>query len=192
MRIYRVTSVVVVRSENRLIVQAAGLAASPGWTNANLKADDPNPEDRVLEFALDATPPTGITLPVLTPISASIVVDGSEVDGVIVKSRTNSIEVHASEFQSVGSPITTLAIGEEGPLPTTRMLGEEGPPLTTLRLGEEDPTFRWGEGPLGTDVRVDDPAAISAGGGLTTLALGEEGGPVDPRLLGRGTPFGGF
>lgn len=213
MKVYRVTSVSVVRSDSKLIIQSNGLTATPGWTHSSLITDDPAPADRVLEFALDATPPGGISIQVLTPVSASVVVDASDVDGVIVKSRTNSIEVHASEFQTVGSPLTTLvfgeegphpstlAVGEEGPLPSTQMLGEEGPPLTTLRLGEEgstifygesNPTNRIGEGPLGTDIRLDDPAITQLGGGLTTLALGEEGGSTDPRTFGQGTPFGGF
>lgn len=214
MKIYRVTGVVVVRADDRLIVQVSGLSASPGWTAISLKVDDPNPEDRVLEFALDGTAPGGITIQVLTPVSASVVVPAENVDAILVKARTNSVEVHASEFQAVGKPITTFAIGEEGPLPTTERIGEEGPPITTLRLGEEgrppitllfpaaedptrlfvenDPTFKFGEGPLGTDIRLDDPAAFAAASGLTTLAVGEEGGPVDPRTLGQGTPFGGF
>jgi hypothetical protein len=215
MKVFRITSVVVVRSEGQLIVQATGLASSTGWTNPVLNSDDPNPADKVLEFAFEATPPSGISLPVLVPLSASTIVDGKNVDAIIVKARTNSIEVHASEFQEIGAPVTTLAIGEEGPPPSTAKLGEEGPPLTTLRLGEEDPpfttlanvpgeenptllqgeggtTFRFGEGPLGTDIRVDDPIAFQSGAGLTTLAVGEEGGPIDPRIFGRGTPFGGF
>jgi hypothetical protein len=39
-----------------------------------------------------------------------------------------------------GPIYTTLALGEEEPLPepTTKALGEEGPIYTTLALGEED------------------------------------------------------
>ena len=208
MKVFRLTGVAVVRVDGNLIIQATGLSATAGWTEIALSTDDPNPGDRVLEFALDGTPPAGVSLQVLTPVSASVVVPGDKVDGVLVKARTNSIEVHASEFQSTGSlpadpPVSTRAIGEETPfpLPTTERFGEEGPPFTTLRFGEEDPsrfigenlpTLLIGEGPLGTDVRIDDPAAFNGGGGLTTLALGEEGGPIDPRLMGRGTPFGGF
>lgn len=209
MKIYRLSSVAVVRVGSNLIIQASGLSATAGWTGVALSTDDPNPGDRVLEFAMDGTPPDGVSLPVLTPVAASVVVSGDNVDGVLVKSRTNSIEVHASEFQGSENPpakppLTTLAIGEETPFPfpTTERFGEEGPPITTLRLGEEDPsrlfgedppTFPVGEGPLGTDVRIDDPAPFNGGGGLSTLAIGEEGGgPIDPRIFGRGTPFGGF
>ena len=110
MKIYRVTGVVVVRADDRLIVQVSGLSASPGWTAISLKVDDPNPEDRVLEFALDGTAPGGITIQVLTPVSASVVVPAETVDAILVKARTNSVEVHASEFQAVGKPITTFAI----------------------------------------------------------------------------------
>lgn len=65
--------------------------------------------------------------------------------------------------------------------------GEEGPPLTTLVLGEEEPF-----GPLGTDIRVDDPIGIAASARATTLVFGEEGGGGrDPRIDAR-SPFGGF
>lgn len=214
MKVYRLTSVVVVKANEGLIIQASGLSATAGWSGLELQVDDPNPGDRILEYGFEGKPPSGISIQVLTPVSASTVVAADNVDGILVKSRTNSIEVHASDFQSASRPVTTFALGEEGPLPTTLRLGEEDPPTTwrigeegfpsTLFVGEENPTterfgeeefstLRFGEeGPLGTDVRVDDPAIFSSGSDLTTLAVGEEGSPVpDPRRFGR-TPFGGF
>ena len=222
MKIYRVTSVAVYRSERHLIVQAAGLASSSGWANARLTADDANPADKVLEFAFEADPPNGISLPVLFPMIASVTVENDDAEAVLVRARTNDVTVHATEFQSLKRDrdaasisqlaardpqvLTTLALGEENPpelgrggerSPFTTMAiipGEGGPwpfpPLTTLRFGVETGPI----GPLGTDIRVDDPAASFASSGLTTLMLGEEGRPsqIDPRVLGQGTPFGGF
>ena len=100
MKIYRVTGAVVVRTEQGLIVQASGLSATAGWTSITLKLDDPTPEDRIVELALEGTPPSGLAIQVLTPVSASLVVPAENVDGVLIKSRTNSIEVHVSEFQT--------------------------------------------------------------------------------------------
>jgi len=34
--------------------------------------------------------------------------------------------------------VTTMGLGEEGPVLTTQAIGEEEPKPTTLRLGEED------------------------------------------------------
>ena len=214
MKIFKLTGVVVIKTTDGLIVQVNGLSATAGWSNLSLQLDDPNPNDRVLEYVLEGNPPDGISIQVLTPVSASAVTKAANVDAILVKSRTNAIEVHASDFQSVDKPVTTLALGEEGPLPTTLRLGEEDPMPTTYRigeegfpttllLGEENPTterlgeeefstHRFGEeGPLGTDIRVDDPVVITNGGGLTTLAVGEEGPSIPDPRTGR-TPFGGF
>lgn len=171
MKIFQVTQVTVIKhgeSPATLCIQASGLAASSGWTNPRLdNAADPNPEDAVLEFSFDADRPTGVVLPVLTPISASVnITPENGADAVIVTARTNSITVHASEFKTLptdSGPITTLALGEEDPVVSTRAAGEEGPVASTRALGEED---------------------------FTTLALGEEG-PVTTEALGEEQPGGG-
>ncbi|MBT9313959.1 hypothetical protein [Leptothoe spongobia] len=197
MKIFQVTQVTVIKhseSPLRLCIQASGFAASSGWTNPRLNNSvDPAPEDAVLDFSFDADRPTGIALPVLTPISASIeVAPSTGADAVIVSGRINSITVHASEFITPSpnspGPITTLAIGEEGPtfttfaigeedpFPSTRALGEEGPPLTTEALGEEGPvpsTRAFGE---------ENPP-------FTTLALGEEGPPITTLAIGEEEPM---
>lgn len=218
MKILQVTQVTVIKQSDNplsLFIQASGLAASTGWINPRLDGSkDPNPEDAVLEFSFEADRPGGITLPVLTPITASAVVTPKNgADAIVVAARTNSVTVHASEFRgpaptTAGSPerLTTLAVGEETPPSTTLRLGEEGPILTTFRIGEEGPfptTLRFGEeGPLPTtlrlgeegpwtDPRVDDPIGLTAlGGGETTLAVGEEGG--DPSTMSAGEDGGVF
>lgn len=212
MKIFQVTQVTVIKHSDsplRLCIQASGFAASSGWTNPRLdNSADPAPEDAVLDFSFDADRPTGIFLPVLTPISASIEVTPSTgADAVIVSSRTNSITVHASEFITTmptpptgpittlalgeeGPTLTTLALGEEDPFPSTRAIGEEGPPLTTQALGEESPmpsTRAFGE----EDPPVTTLALGEEGSPVTTLALGEEDPMTDPRLDNPRPPFWG-
>ncbi len=155
MKVFRVTQVTVIKQSEsplRLIIQVMSLAASSGWTNPRLEnSADPTPADAVLEFSFEADRPSGIVLPVLTPISASTEVSPSNgADAVIVSARTNSITVHASKFLTISpapGTVTTFALGEEGPLPTTLALAEENPP-TTLAVGEEGlmpTTLRFGE-----------------------------------------------
>lgn len=177
MKIFQVTQVNVIKQSEsplKLIIQVMGLAASTGWTNPRLdNSADPTPADAVLEFSFEADRPSGIVLPVITPIAASIEVNPSNgADAVIVSSRTNSITVHASEFMTLSptpGTVTTFALGEEDPVPSTLAWGEESPIPTTRRFGEENP--------------------------ITTLAVGEESPITNPRVddprLGGG-PFGNF
>jgi hypothetical protein len=196
MKIFQVVEVAVLKIDKQLHIFANGMAATTGWTNPRLTADDPNPDDAVLEFAFEADRPSGVSLPVLMPISTSLTIDvEKDVDGVIVKARSNSVTVHVSEFQT-GSPVpprppittqvpasegplTTLRLGEEGPPMTTLRLGEEGPPTTMLRHGEEDPPFTT----MGIVPGEEDPITPFRGEGLTTFRFGEEG-PLgtDPRV----------
>ena len=91
MRLYQVTQVVVVRqSENplKLLVHAMGVAASTGWTNPRLDpSGDPNPEDAVLEFGFEADRPQDNSLPMLMPVTASIVVTPRSADAVVVSAQ---------------------------------------------------------------------------------------------------------
>lgn len=199
MKVFSVNQVTVIKvseSPLRLSVQASGLTSTSGWSNPRLdNSEDPSPKDAVLEFSFDADRPEGATLQVLTPIHASIdVKPANGADAVIVKSRTNSITVHASEFVVqaalnqisthilLESPTTTFSIGEEMPhLPTTFRLGEEIPTLA-FAGGEGGTTFRLGEEGPHTDPRIDDP-----------LIFGGRRGPIgpDPGPFGPG-PFGSF
>lgn len=214
MQIYSVQDVRVFRKSGKpleLIITATGLAATTGWTNPRLDdSTDPKPADAVFELSFEADRPSGISLQVLTPVSATHVVKPTAgADVVIVKARTNSITVHASEFidEPTAAPagaesFTTMAVGEEMPptfvmpgseglFPTTLMFGEEHP--TTRRIGEEITTQRFGEEGPWTDPRVDDPMAPML---RPTFGAGE-----DPRVSrwpgidpfsGGGGPFGGF
>ena len=181
-KVLRVTVIKVSESPLTLSIQAEGLAATSGWTNPRLdNSADPNPDDSILEFNFDADRPSGISLPQLTPIMATVDFEPSNgADAVIVSARINSITVHAGEFLNPGdSPAqpTTLAFGEEDPGPTTRALGEEGPSpdFTTQAFGEEEPSSRalGEEGPP----QPPQPTTLAVGEEdprFTTLALGEE------------------
>jgi hypothetical protein len=227
MIIFQVTHVTVIKvssSPLKLEIHASGLAATSGWTNPKLDPVATPPGDHILEFAFEATPPDGISLPVLTPIQAATEVEPpNPIAGVTVIARTNRITIHASQFssgqftthiageenptteaigeehpttliageenpttQAVGEEHpTTLPVGEEHPTtlavgeehPTTTLLGEEH--VTTFIVGEEQPTTLWRGEESTTHPQLDDPA----GGGFTTLAVGEEQG---------GGPFGQF
>jgi hypothetical protein len=97
---------------------------------------------------------------------------------------------------------TTLALGEEGGVPSTRALGEEGGVtteradeegggITTFAVGEEGgSTERLGEeGGVSTRGRGEEGGASTRalgeeGGGISTEALGEEGGGVSTKAIG--------
>ncbi|MEM9089619.1 MAG: hypothetical protein AAGC93_12840 [Cyanobacteria bacterium P01_F01_bin.53] len=193
MKIFQVTQVRVIKQSESpltLCIQVSGLTASAGWTNPRLdNSEDPDPDDAVLAFSFDADRPTGPVIQVLTPISASIVVNPANgADAVIVSARSNSLVVHASCFVSPEPtpPITTLAVGEEDPVASTRALGEEDPVASTRALGEEDPftTLAVGEeGPA-----VPSTRAFGEEEPLTTLAIGEEGPGPSTRAAGEEDP----
>jgi hypothetical protein len=190
MQVYKVTQVTVIRQKESpltLLVQAFGLTSSTGWINPRLdNSKDPTPTDAAHELSFDAERPSGISLQVLSPTTASVVLEPKNgADAVIVSARTNSITVHASEFLDPttlpqrpfpGGPVTTLAIGEEG-LPITLKVGEEH--WTTLRLGEEGP---W------TDPRSDDPIDPLD----DWLGRRGSGSGVGPIAGAAGGPFGRF
>src|SRR5436189_127636 len=139
MRIYSVNQVVVVRTSESpltLTIHAMGMASTSGWTNPRLDpSGDPNPQDAILEFSFEADRPTGLSLPVLTPIQTTVEIKPQNgAYAVIVHARTNSVTVHASAFMGPVQPapaaqamFTTLAVGEENPPPTTLAVGEEHP-----------------------------------------------------------------
>ncbi len=98
-------------------------------------------------------------------------------------------------------PLTTLAVGEEGPGPTTLAVGEESQPTTymlgeegstTLAIGEEGPTtLRYGEeGPTTDAIGEEGPTTQAIGEeGPTTYMVGEEQSGGNPSS---GNPFGSF
>lgn len=180
MKIFSVDQVWVVRRNQDppdIVIHAVGRTATTGWKNPFLdNSADPNPDDAVIELSFEAERPDGVSLPVLTPISATLAIAGSA-SAVIVRARTNSISVHASQFQpEVGATPTTTFVTGEAQVPTTTIALEELLPPTTF-LGFEQlfpTTHRLGEEGLSTDPRLDDPA----------------GPPFTNNLVRLGGPFG--
>jgi hypothetical protein len=205
MQILSVLSVIVAKlSGNSLLVFAVGRVPTTGWTHPRLdRVPSTIPDDRVLEFDFNADPPTGPSGDVVLPITASVEVNPDHpVDAVIVKSRTNSIVVHATEFVSgLGGPITTFMIGEEIPL-----INWQAAPASPVA-----PTGTTGPSAAVAPVRGAQSALsvttfIVGEEGWTSLPFIEEENPTahageswtDPRVddpaargSGRG-PFGGF
>jgi len=187
MRIFRVDHVAVVKTSDdplKLTIHAAGVTSTSGWMNPRLDpSGDSNPKDAILEFSFEADRPEGVSLPVLTPVQATVESSPSNgVEAVVVHARTNEIVVHVSDFLAPIPPkpaaqamFTTLAVGEEDPHPTTTAVGEEHP--TTLAIGEEGPTtFIVGEEHTTTlAIGEEHPTTLIAGEEHpTTLAVGEE------------------
>lgn len=185
----------------KLSVSVSGWATSSGWRDADLAPMEKilSP-DGILDLDFVAVPPDGISMPVLTRMSANMIweADVERLVGVKIYARSGDvIEMvggHsggiAEQAENVATtlaigeedrpPMTTLRLGEEGPRPTTWRIGEEGPFPTTKRLGEE--------GPWPKTLRIGEE-------GPKTMAIGEEGpkpwfGESDPRTEGPSGPRG--
>ncbi|MFO1108630.1 MAG: hypothetical protein U1E61_05570 [Bradyrhizobium sp.] len=105
-RIYDVQSAVITILKSdppQIVISACGKASSTGWTNPTLGAwyYIDAPKDGVQDFDFTATEPTGISLPVLTPITASSLISrdpsnywgkGKPLVGVRIHARDNTIE----------------------------------------------------------------------------------------------------
>ncbi|AXS42296.1 hypothetical protein [Breoghania sp. L-A4] len=157
----------------QLVVTAHGLTTSSDWSApALVPLEKTLSPDGILDLEFVAQPPSEISLPVLTPICAVLVVekDVERIVAVRVFSRTNDM----IRFLGVAGPgPTTLAIGEEAGGVTTMATGEEdGGDLTTMATGEEEglAAQRSRAGPTTMATGEED------GGGPTTMATGEEDG----------------
>ena len=80
----------------QLKIEAHGQAATPKWSNPTLvpRIYIQPPPDGIWDYDFEATPPAGITIQVLTPISADLVLTEipKGMKGVRVHSKTNSKE----------------------------------------------------------------------------------------------------
>ena len=79
-----------------LVIDAFGTVATSGWTDGRL---EPRfyidfPADGIQDFDFCATPPSGMTLQVITPITARIEWDNppDNLKGVRIHAQTNSME----------------------------------------------------------------------------------------------------
>jgi hypothetical protein len=181
----------------KAVVMVSGIAATPGYRNVELapleKVLSP---DGIFDFEFVGTPPSGIVIPVLSPVSADFVIekDVERLIGVKVHARSNdltelvsNVSAHPSFEQmtaAVADPagrqrdvFTTLALGEENKTALaaeeakTMAFGEEG---KTLAKGEEGKTLAFGE--EGKTLAVgEEGKTLAFGEEGKTLAIGEEG-----------------
>ena len=109
--IHKVNSVdinIIAILESAIQITVKGLASSSGWTNPRLEpvANTPQ-EEGIHEYNFVADPPSGITIPVLTHIEATVQITKIPEDfkGVKVHASTNSLEVHeAVEIRTENTP----------------------------------------------------------------------------------------
>ena len=145
----------------QIVVLAHGRASSSGWSNPTLGAwyYIDAPKDGIQDFDFTADEPTGISLPVLSPISASALITRDPADywgkgrplvGVRIHARTNTVEARLDE-KSAKFELT----GEGLPLPWPI------PWRTFQKLGGSDATEAGGMagaaalgGPVGCALRV--------------------------------------
>jgi hypothetical protein len=78
----------------QLLVSATGTVSTTGWDNPELKILEIAPNDGIYQFDFCATPPNGIVLQILMPITATFVFKDIPVDfkGVIINASSNSID----------------------------------------------------------------------------------------------------
>jgi len=161
----------------KLSVTVTGFASTSGWSDPELKPKEKTlSPDGILDLDFVATPPDGIALQVLTPVTASLIWE-DDVDrliGVKVYSRTeDQIQFLQQVMASATSGLTSLTPLPPGvgPIPLPRPWPPipfpwpprpwppfPWPPRTTLAIGEENPpTFPLGEGGTGPFFRESDP-----------------------------------
>lgn len=115
-RIYSVESVSVTllkSNPTQIHISACGKASSTGWTKAELSPwiYVMAPADGIQDFDFIAQPPTGISLPVLTPIAAEATTthdpanywgEGKPLRGVRIHAQTNAKEAQIGDFKALG------------------------------------------------------------------------------------------
>ena len=210
-RIFSVTSVqltILKSNPIQILVVAQGMAATSGWKNIDLVPVDGSEGDGILDLEFVGTPPTGISLPVLTPVTGDFVIgeNADKLSGVLVHARSNQMPALIGGATNPGGPstgvdrfapfagagqVTTFAIGEEGPI-TTAAIGEtlafrpaETFPLTPAESFPFDPVEKlpiFETNPI-RDFGIPTKPGIGEGGPLPDP-------PPDFRQFLR-TPFGG-
>ncbi|MCS3476080.1 hypothetical protein M2212_002926 [Bradyrhizobium elkanii] len=165
-RIYDVQSAVITILKSdpaQIVVSASGRTSSTGWTNPTLGAwyYFDVPKDGIQDFDCTADEPTGISLPVLTPVSADAAITrdpanywgkGKPLTGVRIHARTNTIEQKLDGRSELFDPIGE-ALPLPWPFPWKRLQKLSAP--STGRLADSD-------NPLGRQLRV-----YNSGDGLT-------------------------
>lgn len=174
-----------------ILVEADGTVGTPGWKNLDLvPMEDPVSADGILDLEFVGTPPTGIVIQVIRPVTADFIItaDVEKIVGVVVHSRTNSVTQLLSVATNPGGPspgiprfgvdpnaFTTLAIGEEG----TRAIGEThfGGPIEKIAVRNAEtlaliPSETWHFNPGESHPLIEN---------LNTFPA--ENGPIGPRTF---------
>lgn len=104
-RIFQIKEVELLILESfppQLMINVSGFASTSGWTQPELRVDDNDPSDGVYEYEFVATPPRGIALQVLTPITASLHLGEIPQDfkGVKIHASSNSVEQKTASQKS--------------------------------------------------------------------------------------------
>ncbi len=149
-RLFRVNSVSLALMKKEppvLAVTAQGLAATPGYSNIRLNVlEGELSPDGIFDLELVGEAPDGIVPQMITPVTASTVIerDVAKIVGVIVHARSNNLT------ELLGSESGAAAFGgvQGAALDADLFGGIQGRPFTTLALGEEGTTwpFRFSEG----------------------------------------------
>ena len=96
LNVEKVSLHIVRTKSDSLAIWAVGSVTSSGWTNARLSPYYyiTPPADGIYDFDLEATPPTGIALAVISPIAATLVVPTlpSWLKGVRIHASANNLQ----------------------------------------------------------------------------------------------------
>lgn len=175
-----------------LLVEADGIVGTPGWKNVDLvPMEDPVSADGILDLEFVGTPPEGIVIQVVRPVTGDFVItkDVDRIVGVVVHARTNSMtqlrstlpvpaDLMALGRLDLGDQTAVIAGGfAGGPIPAGIPDALRGlrPPVKTLAIGEEGPTkFPFGE-TFTTFALGEEGKTLALGEEGKTLAFGEEG-----------------
>lgn len=144
-RVFSVTSVelnILKSNPIQILVVAHGMAATSSWKNIDLVPIPGSDVDGILDLEFVGTPPSGISMPVLTSVTGDFVIteNADSLNGVLVHARSNQMAALLGGASNPGGPSTGVerfaALATQF---TTLAIGEEGGPITTAAIGESLP-----------------------------------------------------
>lgn len=152
------------KKPSTLVIHSVGKVPSSGWTNPQLS---PRfyivaPSDGVQDFDFYATPPTGISLPIVLPIvaeaAAQLDVDnywgqGKPLKGVRIHARKNDIEVPLEEKSEMSPMAEGLPVPWPFPWRTITKAGGGELPFP-FRFADLAPTNQGAHDLVGMKLRV--------------------------------------
>jgi hypothetical protein len=140
----------------QVAITADGKVPTSGWTNPELSLwfYVVPPSDGIQDFDFVAQPPSGIILPVVTPISAFAVIPrdprhywgkGKPLKGIRIHARENSVEVKLDAKKTMPFQVGSAPRGGEVPWPwisrSALLAGEDPFPLRRALLAGGDGPF---------------------------------------------------